>query len=535
MSSAGLLGGFRVSSGRPCPSSIGRNLGQSSSCTLSLERDAERASRGPAADSSELLTSCARGSQSVFTAGRCSLGVESPRMSSRFSADALTFSAGLARSVGQNSASDSSTTRNLPVCRSRSSSICRHPNGLSGSVLRPINLSKGKLMRFTPNPALGSASCRPSCLRPVRAMAVNPDDGKKALSSNSNFREAGDMLLNKGNWSTNQYLGNGGNEAEGSWEQINMVLRVIYALAMYGGLAVAGSALCAFTGVDSTGGFELCMETVVQGLGYAVPPMMALLFILEDEVVKICPPARAIRDVEDEELIDFFVGMSSWQFIFVVAAGSLAEEMFFRVAIQGGLAHALQFTAKDVSDTSIGVSALTSIIPFFTPFAQACAAVLTASLTGSMYYVISSPTDPTYVVAPVSSRHNRRDIKKRISAWYERRQLRKIYSPLMEALLALYLGFEWVQTGNILGPMITHTLYSLVVVGNGLRRIHDNREKLRQRVSKVTQHNFEGGDLNQANQPNLLADEPDRDEIGRSGSLLRDFYISISENRKGEK
>ncbi|KAL3677223.1 hypothetical protein R1sor_027171 [Riccia sorocarpa] len=510
MSSAGLLGGFRVSSGRPCPSSVGRNFGQSSSCPISLERDPERASRGASAESTEILSCCARGSQSLSTAGRCSSPLESSVMTSRFSADAFPFSAGLSRCIGENSACESSKLRNSQVCRSQSPSICRNPNGLSGSLLKPLNLVKGKLMGLTSDPALRSASSSSGCLRPVRAMAVNPDDGKKALSGSSGFREAGDMLLNKGNWSTNQYLGNGGSESEGSWEQINMVLRVIYALAMYGGLAVAGSTLCAFTGVDSTGGFELSMETVVQGLGYAVPPMMALLFILEDEVVKICPPARAIRDVEDEELIDFFVGMSSWQFIFVVAAGALAEEMFFRVAIQGGLAHALQFTAKDVGDTTIGISALTSIIPFFTPFAQACAAVLTASLTGSMYYVISSPTDPTYVVAPVSGRYNRRDIKKRISAWYERRQLRKIYSPLMEALLALYLGFEWVQTGNILGPMITHTLYSLVVVGNGLRRIHDNREKLRQRVSKVTQHNTEGGDLDQATQPKRLADEPDR-------------------------
>lgn len=35
-----------------------------------------------------------------------------------------------------------------------------------------------------------------------------------------------------------------------------------------------------------------------------------------------------------------------------------------------------------------------------------------------------------------------------LTAWYERRQLKKIYSPLMEALLALYLGFEWVQVSS---------------------------------------------------------------------------------------
>jgi hypothetical protein len=34
---------------------------------------------------------------------------------------------------------------------------------------------------------------------------------------------------------------------------------------------------------------------------------------LQDEVVKYSPHARAIRDVEDEELRSFFYGMSPWQ------------------------------------------------------------------------------------------------------------------------------------------------------------------------------------------------------------------------------
>ena len=33
----------------------------------------------------------------------------------------------------------------------------------------------------------------------------------------------------------------------------------------------------------------------------------------QDEVVKLSPHARAIRDVEDEELRSFFYGMSPWQ------------------------------------------------------------------------------------------------------------------------------------------------------------------------------------------------------------------------------
>lgn len=35
--------------------------------------------------------------------------------------------------------------------------------------------------------------------------------------------------------------------------------------------------------------------------------------LMQDEVVKLSPHARAIRDVEDEELRSFFYGMSPWQ------------------------------------------------------------------------------------------------------------------------------------------------------------------------------------------------------------------------------
>ncbi|WZY69134.1 hypothetical protein YC2023_001374 [Brassica napus] len=56
--------------------------------------------------------------------------------------------------------------------------------------------------------------------------------------------------------------------------------------------------------------------------------------VMEDEVVKLSPQAMAIRDVEDEELRSFFFGMSPWQFILIVAASSIGEEVFYRVAVQ---------------------------------------------------------------------------------------------------------------------------------------------------------------------------------------------------------
>ncbi|CAK8539576.1 unnamed protein product [Lathyrus sativus] len=212
---------------------------------------------------------------------------------------------------------------------------------------------------------------------------------------------------------------------------------------------------------------------------------MALLFILDDEVVKLSPHARAIRDVEDEELWSFFYGMSPLQFILMVAASSVGEELFYRAAVQGALADIFLRGSNLMQDVR-GMASLTGVLPPFVPFAQALAAVLTAILTGSLYYVAASPKDPTYIVAPVlQSRTSRQDLKKLFEAWYEKRQMKKIYSPLLEGLLALYLGFEWIQTNNILSPIITHGIYSTVILGHGLWKIHDHRRKLRQRIQQL--------------------------------------------------
>ncbi|XP_011018585.1 PREDICTED: uncharacterized protein LOC105121580 isoform X1 [Populus euphratica] len=266
------------------------------------------------------------------------------------------------------------------------------------------------------------------------------------------------------------------------WEKIGAVVRLCYGIGIYGGMALAGRFICSITGIDSLGGFNPSLDAFLEGLGYAAPPVMALLFILDDEVVKLSPHARAIRDVEDEELRNFFYGMSPWQFILIVAASSVGEELFYRAAVQGALADIFLRGTNLVEDAR-GMASLTGVLPPFVPFAQAFAAVLTAVLTGSLYYVATSPKDPTYVVAPVlPSYSGREDLKKLFAAWYERRQMKKIYSPLLEGLLALYLGFEWIQTNNILAPIITHGIYSAVVLGHGLWKIHEHRRRLRRRI-----------------------------------------------------
>lgn len=269
------------------------------------------------------------------------------------------------------------------------------------------------------------------------------------------------------------------------WEKIGAVVRLSYGIGIYGAMAVVGRFICSVTGIDSMGGFQVSLDAIVQGLGYAAPPIMALLFILDDEVVKLSPHARAIRDVEDEELRSFFYGMSPLQFILIVAASSVGEELFYRAAVQGSLAD-IFLRGTDLVTDARGMASLTGFFPPFVPFAQAFAAVITAALTGSLYYVAASPKDPDYVVAPVlPSRSGREEMKKLFAAWYQRRQMKKIYSPLLEGHLALYLGFEWMQTNNILAPMITHGIYSAVILGHGLLKIHDHRRRLRQRIEHL--------------------------------------------------
>lgn len=269
------------------------------------------------------------------------------------------------------------------------------------------------------------------------------------------------------------------------WDNIGALVRLAYGIGIYGTMALAGKFICSAIGIDSTGGYSPSLDAIVSGIGYSIPPIMALLFILDDEVVKVSPHARAIRDVEDEELRSFFYGMSPWQFILIVAASSVGEELFYRVAIQGALANVFLRSTELVTDAR-GMAALAGVLPPLVPFAHAFAAVITAALTGSLYYVAASPKDPTYIVAPVLSAGSGRDeMKKLFAAWYERRQMKKIYSPLLEGLLALYLGFEWNQTNNILAPMITHGIYSATILGHGLWKIHDHRRRLQQRIRKL--------------------------------------------------
>ncbi|KAL5557127.1 hypothetical protein UlMin_039363 [Ulmus minor] len=138
-------------------------------------------------------------------------------------------------------------------------------------------------------------------------------------------------------------------------------------------MALAKRFICSITGIDSLGGFHPSLDAILKGLRYAAPPIMALLFILDDEVAKLSPHARAIRD-----------------FILVVAASSVEELLFYRAVVQGALAN-IFLRGTDLVTNAQGIASLTRVLPPFVPFAQAFAAVIIAALTGSLYYVAASP------------------------------------------------------------------------------------------------------------------------------------------------
>ncbi|XP_013590871.1 PREDICTED: uncharacterized protein LOC106299306 [Brassica oleracea var. oleracea] len=100
-------------------------------------------------------------------------------------------------------------------------------------------------------------------------------------------------------------------------------------------------------------------------------------------------------------------------FILIVAASSIGEELFYRVAVQGALSDMFLRGTQLMTD-SRGMASLTGVFPPFVPFSQAFAAVITATLTGSLYFLAASPKDPIYIVAPVL-RSRRDDFKKLLS------------------------------------------------------------------------------------------------------------------------
>ena len=64
---------------------------------------------------------------------------------------------------------------------------------------------------------------------------------------------------------------------------------------IYGAMALTGRFICQMAGIDCTGGFHPSLTALVEGLGYAAPPIMALLFILD-----VCTPSSHSQLYSDQ-------------------------------------------------------------------------------------------------------------------------------------------------------------------------------------------------------------------------------------------
>lgn len=252
MASASLLGGPRGSLGGRAGghSTIQSILGQSG-CTLLVDQDREneRTSAwshvGAVESSSETLSCSFSGFQSAASraGSRCGLqndcsslaggsvrygGVPSNRSCS--SSPCLSRATFVGMAAGE-SCSSSGILYPAPIlCRGLDGTTARVlglPH-IIGSFAPSLQLLRRSLGSGPTKRSRGSDNSSGQHRRSIRAMAVSPDDGKKVLRS-PEFREAAEMQMMK-EWSAKQFLGNPGSESDASWEQLNMIIRVVYAI-----------------------------------------------------------------------------------------------------------------------------------------------------------------------------------------------------------------------------------------------------------------------------------------------------------------
>ncbi|CAI5518685.1 unnamed protein product [Closterium sp. Naga37s-1] len=242
----------------------------------------------------------------------------------------------------------------------------------------------------------------------------------------------------------------------------------------YAGLATAAVAGAQLAGLDWSGGFQLSLQGVLDGFAFSAPAIALVLALFQDRVAERWEVVRAVRDADDEEAEEFFQGMAAWQYTIVAVSAALSEELFFRAALQAFLTRALLLSGAPSLDAPVvGMAALTGCLPSMAPCTQFCAATLTAALAGTLHYAMALPRDAVIVV---TQSYSLGELRSAMRAWHERQEHQKIYPPMFASLLSLYYGIEWVMTGNLVAPMLTHALLNLVILHMSLVRVGENRK-----------------------------------------------------------
>jgi hypothetical protein len=251
MGSISLLGGLRGSVGVSGGyGSIQSFLGQSTSSTFFVHRENERTaslSHVRAVESSESLSCSFSGCQtSTRNGARCGLrqndsllgGAGSARYSVVPSSNSMFGSSVPSRAAVGMSAAESCSSTSSAMLYPAAPMLSRGLEGTTARVLGLPNITG----RFAPSLKVhrrlwasvprtggsGNSSSPGQLRRPTRVMAVSNDEGKKILS-NPEYREAAEMQMMK-EWSSKQFVRKPASESENSWEQLNMFIRVAYAI-----------------------------------------------------------------------------------------------------------------------------------------------------------------------------------------------------------------------------------------------------------------------------------------------------------------
>ncbi|GAQ84153.1 hypothetical protein KFL_001780080 [Klebsormidium nitens] len=299
-----------------------------------------------------------------------------------------------------------------------------------------------------------------------QAGAENGEPGKELKPG----RKSG--VLAKGQWSAKPIIQDVRDIPEVKWQEFPSASRLGFTTVLYGGVYLASQVLCSTAKIDVWETFQLTPGVFVVGLAFALPLILASECMHHDYVVDRWQPAQAVREAEEDENADFYTGMTTTQLVLVTSMKAVAEELFYRAGVQGVIAHWLALGSKGFMATSTGISSVTGIVPPFGPFSEALAVVATACVAGLVHLNLSTPREPEVIIAAADADvfGGREDVKLMVEEWLQGRKLRRIYSPMVEIMLAIFLGFELLRVGNIAAPITTHAAYELWIVGASLLR-----------------------------------------------------------------
>ncbi len=202
--------------------------------------------------------------------------------------------------------------------------------------------------------------------------------------------------------------------------EIENKLRTFISICIFeGGLGVVAWILGWLSGCSPLATIDFTWASVAWGVLATLPLLTVLLLLERSDGTALAE----IRRVARELLVPLFHEFSLWQIFLVALLAGLGEEMLFRGFVQGGL----EIFLSDLD------------IP---------AASLLALFIASFLFGVMHPITRTYA--------------------------------MLCMLAGLYLGGLWLWSGNLLIPVLVHTLYDFCALFYLLRRYHFHAQDIRE-------------------------------------------------------